>query len=76
VNLLGDNIATMKKNTETLINASKDIGLEIKVDKTKYMLLSCHQNVGQNRDIKLANRLFENVTVKIFLDNSNKSKLI
>jgi hypothetical protein len=26
------------------------------------MLLSCHQNVGQNRDIKIANRLFENVS--------------
>jgi hypothetical protein len=30
--------------------------LEINVDKTKYMLLSRHQNVGQNRDIKIANR--------------------
>jgi hypothetical protein len=26
------------------------------------MLLSCHQNVGQNRDIKIANRSFENVS--------------
>jgi hypothetical protein len=26
------------------------------------MLLSRHQNVGQNRDIKIANRLFENVS--------------
>jgi hypothetical protein len=26
------------------------------------MLLSHHQNVGQNRDIKIANRLFENVS--------------
>jgi hypothetical protein len=32
------------------------------VDKTKYMLLSRHQNVGQNRDIKIANRSFENVS--------------
>jgi hypothetical protein len=48
VNLLGDNIDTIKKNTVTLIDASKEIGLEINVDKTKYILLSCHQNVGQN----------------------------
>jgi hypothetical protein len=59
VNLLGDNIDTVKKNTETLIDANKEVGLEINVEKTKYMLLSRHQNVGQNRDIKIENRLFE-----------------
>jgi hypothetical protein len=48
--------------TETLIDASKEVGLEINVDKTKDMLLSRHQNVGQNRDIKIANRSFENVS--------------
>jgi hypothetical protein len=29
VNLLGDNIDTIKKNTQTLIGASKEVGLEI-----------------------------------------------
>jgi hypothetical protein len=47
---------------ETLIDASMEVGLEINVDKTKYMLLSRHQNVGQNRDIKIANRSFKNVS--------------
>jgi hypothetical protein len=62
VNLLGDGIDTINKNTETLIDVSKEVGLEINVEKTKYMLLSCHQNVGQNRDIKIANRSFENMS--------------
>jgi hypothetical protein len=62
VNLLGDNIDNIKKNTETLIDASKEVGLEINVDKTKYMLISRQQNVGQNRDVKIANRSFENVS--------------
>jgi hypothetical protein len=55
VNLLRDNIDTMNKNTETLIGASKEVGLEINVQKTKYVLLSRHQNVDQNQDIKIAN---------------------
>jgi hypothetical protein len=40
VNLLGDKIDTVKKNTETVSDASKEVGLEIKVEKTKHMLLS------------------------------------
>jgi hypothetical protein len=52
VNLLGYNIDTIEKNTETLIDASKEVGLGINVEKTKCVLLSCHQNVGQNRDMK------------------------
>jgi hypothetical protein len=61
VNLLGDNIDIIKKNTEFLIDASKEICLEINVDKIKYMLLSRHQNVGQNQDVNRANRSFENL---------------
>jgi hypothetical protein len=62
VNLLGYNIDTTKKNTETLIDASKEVGPEINVEKTKYMLVSHHQNVGKNRDIEIANNSFENVS--------------
>jgi hypothetical protein len=46
VTLLGDNIDTIRKNTETLTDANKETGLEINVEKTKYMLLSRHQNAG------------------------------
>jgi coproporphyrinogen III oxidase-like Fe-S oxidoreductase len=49
LNLLEDNIDTIKKNTETLIDASKEVGLEINVNTIKYMLLSRHQNAGKNR---------------------------
>jgi hypothetical protein len=61
VNLLGDNIDTTKKNTETLTDASKAVS-QTNAEKTKYMLLSRQQNVGQNRDIEIANRSFENVS--------------
>jgi hypothetical protein len=76
VNLLADNIDTIKKNTETLTDASKEVGLEINVEKTKYMLLSCHQNAGSNHDIIIANRSFENVPQFKYLGmiHSNKSE--
>jgi hypothetical protein len=61
VNLLGDNMDTVKEKRETLIDASKAVGLDVKAEKTKYMLLSRHQNAGQNHDIKIAKRFFENV---------------
>jgi hypothetical protein len=62
VNLLGDNIGIIIKNTTSLIDASKEVGLEVNVEKTKYMLVSHDQNESQNRDIKVGNRSFENVS--------------
>jgi hypothetical protein len=44
VNLLGDNIDTINKNTETVIGASKEVGLELHVEETKYMLVCRDQN--------------------------------
>jgi hypothetical protein len=61
VSLLEDNIHTIKKNTESLIDSSKEVGPEVNTEKTKYMFLSRHQNAGQNHDIKIANRCFKNV---------------
>jgi hypothetical protein len=49
MNLLGDNIDTMKKNTEILTDGSKEVGLEINVDKTNYAAISsleCRSNSG------------------------------
>jgi hypothetical protein len=58
VNLLGDNMGTIKKSTETLIDASKEVGLK----NIENMLLSCHRNAGQNCDKEIGNRSFENVS--------------
>jgi hypothetical protein len=75
VNLLGDNINTIEKNTETLIHACKEVSLEINMAETKYMLLSCHENLGENRDMKIAKGSFENVLSQFkYLGTTNKSK--
>jgi hypothetical protein len=39
VNLLADIANTTKENSETLLEASRDIGLEINSEKTKYMIM-------------------------------------
>jgi hypothetical protein len=44
---LVDNIDTSKKNTEAVIDASKEVGLDVDTDKIKYMLMSSHQNAGK-----------------------------
>jgi hypothetical protein len=51
-NLLVYNVDTVKKNTKTLLDTSKEAGIEISVEKTKYMLLSCHKYTFQDCDIK------------------------
>jgi len=40
-------IYTVKKNTDSLIPANKQIVLQENVDKTKYMVMSRVQNAGQ-----------------------------
>jgi hypothetical protein len=44
-----------------LLEACRDVGLEINAEKTMYMIMSLHLNSGQNRNIRIANECFENV---------------
>jgi hypothetical protein len=62
VNLLGDSINTIKENTGTLLQTSRDVGIEINAEKTKCMIMSRHLNSGQNQNIRIANESFENVS--------------
>ena len=40
INILGGRVHTIKQNTEPLVAASKETGLEVNGDKTKYMAMS------------------------------------
>jgi len=61
VNILGRSVYTIKKNTETLVIANKEIGLEVNADKTKYIVMSRDQNAGRRHSIKTDNSCFERV---------------
>jgi hypothetical protein len=40
VNILGGNTDSIQKNTEALLDAGKEVGLEVNSEKTKYMFMS------------------------------------
>jgi hypothetical protein len=61
VNILGGSVHAVKEKAEALIVASKETGLEVNVDKTKYMVMSRDQNVGRSQNMKINNRSFERV---------------
>jgi flagellar biosynthesis/type III secretory pathway protein FliH len=51
----------MKKNTEALLQASKEVGLKVNPEKTKYVLKEFNQKIGQKHSIKTAKKFFEDV---------------
>jgi hypothetical protein len=61
VDILGGSIHSIKKNAEGLVVASKETGLEVNAEKTKYMVMSRNQNARHNHNIKIDNRTFESV---------------
>jgi hypothetical protein len=74
VNIVGENIDTMKK-TAALLDASKEGGIEVNQEKTKYMLMSRSQKIGENHSTKTANRSFEDVAMFTYLGTTLTSKL-
>jgi len=61
VNILGRSVHTVKENAEALVVATKEIGLAVNADKTKYMIMSRNQNAGRNHSMKTDNRSMERV---------------
>jgi len=50
-----------------LVVASKETGLEVNGDKTKYMVMSRDQNAGRSHNMKTDNSSFEKVEQFIYL---------
>ena len=49
-NITGGSIHIIRKNKEVLVVASKEIGLEVNADTTKYMVMSRDQYTGRNQN--------------------------
>jgi hypothetical protein len=59
--MLGRRVRTIKKNKEALVVASKETGLDVNAEKTKYMVIPQDKNAGQNHNIQIYNKSFERV---------------
>ena len=53
VNILGGSIHTLKKNAEALVAATREIGLEVNADKTKYIVMSRDHNAGRIHSVRI-----------------------
>jgi len=60
-NILGGSIHTLKENAEALVAATREIGLEVSADKTKYMVISSDQNAIRILSVRIDNCTFERV---------------
>jgi len=58
---LGGSVHTLKENAEALVAATREIGLEVSADKTKYIVTSRDQNAGQIQSVRIDNSTFERV---------------
>jgi hypothetical protein len=78
---LGGSIHTIRKNTEDLLIVSKEIGLEVNSENTKYMVMSRDKNAGQNGFIQIGNKSFETLEefkyfgTSITNQNSNQEEI-
>jgi len=53
VNIVGGSIHALKENAEALVAATREIGLEVYADKTKYMVMSRDQNAGRIHSVRI-----------------------
>jgi hypothetical protein len=56
-----ETINTIKKNSEVLSQVSREVGLEVNTEETKYVVRFRHQNAGQNHNLLITNKSFGNV---------------
>ena len=57
--ILEGSLHTVEENAEALVVATKESGLEVNADKTKYMVMSRDRNAGRGHSVKIDNSSIE-----------------
>ena len=73
---MGGSLDTIRENAEVLVVASKEIGLDVNADKTKYMVVSRDQNAGRSHSMKIDNSYFERVEEFKYLGTTLTMKIL
>lgn len=57
-----------KKNSHTLLHDSKEVGLDVKAETTKYMVMSHHQNTGHKHKLKVAKEVLQSSDIRLIMN--------
>ena len=74
VNIMGGKVHATKKNTETLVVASKGTRPEVNAVESKYMVMSRDQKAGRSHNMKTDNSSSERVEEFRFLGKTLKDQ--
>ena len=64
----------LRENAAALVAATREIGMEVSADKTKYMVVSRDQNAGRIHSVRIDNNTFERVEEFKYLGTTLKNQ--
>jgi len=70
VNILGGSVHTVNENAEAVVVATKETGVEVNADKTKYMVMSRDRNAWRGHSVKIDNSSIERVEELKYLETT------
>ena len=74
VTKLRGSVHSIEKNTEALVAISKDVGIEVNVNKTKHNVMSRDQNAGRSHNIKIGTSSFERLEELKYMGTTSTNK--